>query len=102
VDDSPQTSGSGGIRLQQNYPNPFDLTTVIGYYLPAEALVSLKVYNTLGQEIRTLLDSRESSGHKSVTWDGRTDSGHKVSPGVYLYRIEAGGEVDTKRMLLLE
>lgn len=102
VDDSPRATRSAGIRLHQNYPNPFDLTTVICYYLPADAFVSLKVHNALGQEMRTLLDSRESSGYQSVTWDGRTDFGHRVSPGVYFYRIEAGGEVDTKSMLLLK
>lgn len=87
--------------LQQNYPNPFNPSTTIEYELPQDSQVILKIYNVLGQEVRVLLDENQSAGLKTVRWDGRNDSGKTVGSGVYLYRIQAGDKIQSRKMLLL-
>ena len=74
--------------LAQNHPNPFNPTTTIRYDLPKDSKVVLKIYNILGQEVRTLVNTTETFGRKSVVWDGKNDLGNPVSSGVYVYRIE--------------
>ncbi|MFQ6091186.1 MAG: FG-GAP-like repeat-containing protein [bacterium] len=104
--------------LFQNYPNPFNPTTTIQYTIPSRehrgksggkgvdselsALRStLKIYNILGQEVRTLLDEHQKPGYYTVTWDGRDENGREVASGVYFYRLTAGEYTYTKRMVLL-
>ncbi len=90
-------------RLEQNYPNPFNPTTVISFQLPVSSHVDLKVYNTTGQLVKTLLTADCQLGTHTVTWNGRNDSGLSVSSGVYYYRMETGSGYDeTKRMMLLK
>jgi len=88
--------------LYQNYPNPFNPETRIEYELPRPAKVIIKVVNLLGQEVRTLVDRDKPAGYFEVLWDGKDNEGHRVSSGVYLYRMEAGDFVQIKRMLLLQ
>jgi hypothetical protein len=88
--------------LAQNYPNPFNPETNISYGLPEDATVVLKVYNVLGQEIRTLVSNQQIAGYHTVTWDGTNDYGEVVSTGVYIYRIAAGQYTATKRMILVK
>ena len=91
--------------LDQNYPNPFNLTTELRYFVPEKfqsAFVSLRIYNLLGQGIRTLVNGIQTSGRHSVTWDGRDDKGREVSSGIYFYRLEAGDSKLTKRMVLIK
>jgi PKD repeat protein len=83
-------------KLAQNYPNPFNPTTAIHYQLPIDNWVTLKVYNTLGQEAMTLVDGMESAGYKSVTFDAS-----KLPSGIYIYRFVSGTFMETKKMLLL-
>jgi flagellar hook capping protein FlgD len=74
--------------LDQNYPNPFNPGTYISYNIPASSVVNLKIYNTLGQEIRTLVDNiSQSTNPYKVYWNGKDDSGTEVSTGVYYYKI---------------
>lgn len=73
--------------LDQNYPNPFNPTTKIGYSVPAEMHVTLRVYNTLGQVVKTLVNSQMAPGRYTIAWDGTSDSGLQVSPGIYLARL---------------
>jgi len=91
--------------LFQNYPNPFNSTTLIRYHLPAVSCqlsaISLKIYNILGEEVRTLVEKEQVSGYYSVVWDGKDSLGKDVSSGVYLYRLEAGEFTATRRMVLL-
>jgi len=87
--------------LEQNYPNPFNPSTTITYRLPAYRDVSLVVYNTLGQEVRTLARGIQPPGSYVVRWDGSNDSGVSVSSGVYIYRLRAGSFVQSRRMILL-
>ena len=82
--------------LEQNYPNPFNPLTVIRYQLPVQGHVSLKVFNVLGQEVAALVDGMQEAGFKSVKWDA---SG--VPSGIYFYRIQAGGFVQTLKLLLI-
>ncbi|NIR70305.1 T9SS type A sorting domain-containing protein, partial [candidate division KSB1 bacterium] len=76
--------------LQQNYPNPFNPTTTITYGLPVDAKVSIKIFNILGQLVKTLVDENQKAGIKSVTWQGTNDAGRSVASGVYLYQMRAG------------
>jgi len=82
--------------LYQNYPNPFNPTTTIRYDLPHETSVTLKLFNLLGQEVRTLVEAIQDAGFKSVSIDA---SG--LSSGVYFYRLEAGAYVETRKMIIL-
>ena len=89
-------------ELAQNYPNPFNPETNISYGLPEDATVVLKVYNMLGQEIRTLANEQQPAGYYTVTWDGTNESGETVSTGVYIYRLTAGQYTESKRMILVK
>ena len=88
--------------LHQNYPNPFNPETNIDYDLADESMVSLKVYDMKGILVKTLLSEKQSSGYKTVKWDGTSDFGQKVSAGLYLYRIQTEGFTTTKKMALLK
>ena len=88
--------------LYNNYPNPFNPTTTITYNLPNAANVVLKIYNMLGQEVRTLLNTHQQPGAQSVVWDGRNELGLKVSSSVFIYRLQSGALVQTRKMLLLK
>lgn len=88
--------------LTQNYPNPFNPSTTIRYEVPNESRVVLKVYNMLGQEVRTLANTTQSRGVYHVQWDGKDQLGRSVASGVYLYRLEAGNIVKSKKMLFIK
>jgi len=88
--------------LHQNFPNPFNPTTTIAYDLPKAENVVLKIYNVLGHEVRTLLNTRQQPGVKSVDWDGKNELGLKVSSGVFIYRLQAGSAVQSKKMIMLK
>ncbi|KPJ58130.1 MAG: hypothetical protein AMJ46_14600 [Latescibacteria bacterium DG_63] len=99
---TPQAS----LWLGVNVPNPFAGSTSIAYVVPgiegSEGLtVRLVIYNLLGQALVTLVDAQQSPGAYTVTWDGRSESGHPVANGVYLYRLECGGGVVTRRCVLI-
>jgi len=89
-------------KLYSNYPNPFNPTTTIKYDLPEQAKVTLKIYNSLGQEVTTLVKSKQKAGTQSVTWDGTNESGVSVASGIYFYRIKTENYVKTKKMALLK
>jgi hypothetical protein len=89
------------ISLHQNYPNPFNPITVISYSVPTRADIVVKIYNSLGQEIRTLIEDNQPIGHESVVWDGKDDLGREVSSGTYVYRLIAGNNTQSRKMLLL-
>lgn len=78
--------------LSQNYPNPFNPHTVINYALPVESKVTLKVFDLLGQEVRTLVNDAQPAGYKSMAWDSRSDRGLQVASGVYFARLDATGK----------
>jgi len=88
--------------VAQNYPNPFNPSTIIRYSIPEAAFVTIKVYNMLGQEVVTLLNKEMKSGVYNVTWQGNDNYGNKVSSGTYLYRVIAGKNILSKKMVLLK
>ena len=91
--------------LEQNYPNPFNPETVIRYRIPeldqASVAVELKIYNLLGDVVRTLVQKDQGAGYYSVSWDGRNERGDFVAAGTYLYQLRAGHFIRTNKMLLL-
>ena len=89
-------------ELGANYPNPFNPSTTIRYSIKEQTKVELRVYNSLGQEIRTLVNSIETPGIRTIVWDGKNQRGSYVASGVYFYRLKAGSFVKTRKMLYLK
>jgi len=83
--------------LEQNYPNPFNPSTTISYALPKDCKVTLKIYNSIGQEVATLVDGVESAGFHSAVWNASN-----LSSGVYFYRMTAGEFTSVKRLTLVK
>jgi hypothetical protein len=90
-----------GFTLRQNYPNPFNPSTTIECELAKPSRVTLEIYNSLGQQVRTLVDRPLSVGVHRVQWDGRDDQGNTMSSGVYLYRLVAGYFSQERKMVLV-
>jgi hypothetical protein len=92
--------------LSQNYPNPFNPSTTISFDVPGDLQssqpVNLAVYDIRGRLVRTLADSEFEPGRYQIHWDGRSDSGVRVSSGIYLYRLKAGNETFTRKMAVLK
>jgi len=95
--------GVSRLALRHASPNPFNPMTVISYELPEDAPMELSIYDTSGKLVRALVREHDgSAGVHHVPWNGRDDGGRAVASGVYFYRLEVGGEVLTKRMMLLK
>jgi predicted outer membrane repeat protein len=88
-------------RLRQNYPNPFNPSTVIDFALPRAGFVRLAVLSVDGQHVTTLVERSLPAGNHRFTWDGRDSSGHSVSSGIYLYRLETADRDEIKKMVLV-
>ncbi len=94
---SPQNYG-----LTQNNPNPFNAETKIFFQIPQPEVVSLKIYNIIGQEIKTLFENKMNPGYHAVNWDGRNNSGELVGSGLYYYQIVSGDFKATQRMIFVK
>lgn len=88
--------------LEQNYPNPFNPETNIEYQLPKSCHVLIKIYNTVGQEIKTLIDEKREAGFYQISWDGKDNSGKKVGTGIYIYQLKAEEFVAVKKMVMIQ
>ncbi|MCI0329600.1 MAG: T9SS type A sorting domain-containing protein [candidate division Zixibacteria bacterium] len=97
VDDSRPSK----FELAQNYPNPFNAATVIRFALPQASRVELRIYNILGQIVRSFIEEKPVGWYEAF-WDGRDENGAAVSSGIYLYQIRAGSYVETKKMHLVK
>ncbi len=96
--ENPLNELPGKISLYQNYPNPFNPSTVISYQLPVNSEVSLKVFDMLGREVASLIDGkRMSAGMHSLTFDAGN-----LSSGMYIYRLQAGNQVFTRKLTLIK
>ncbi len=107
VDASEVSIGTEGLipevfALHQNYPNPFNPVTTLRYDLPEQSHVEIMIYDIMGREVRTLVNSHQNAGFKSVIWDARNDIGKPMSAGMFLYRISAGDFHRVKKMILLK
>ena len=87
--------------LGQNFPNPFNPSTVIPFSLPVSAHVSLRVYNAAGQQVRQLLDESLAAGPHRIGWDATDETGTAVSSGLYIYRLEFGQHARVRKMTLM-
>lgn len=89
------------LTLYSNYPNPFNPSTTLRYDLAEPATVTLRIYNTLGKEVRTLVNTHQPSGEYRILWDGKDHSGNAVASGVYIYRLQAGRFTQARKMTLI-
>lgn len=88
--------------LERNFPNPFNPETTIRYSVPKQGEVTLRIYNILGQEVATLVNSEHLPGYYTAHWGGQDQSGRTVASGIYLYRMQAGKFIRIHKMLLLK
>ena len=89
-------------NLYNAYPNPFNPVTTIRYELPETGLVNITIYDMLGRQVKTIINQTQDAGYRSVIWDATNDYGKPVSAGIYLYQIQAGENISTKKMVLLK
>jgi len=89
--------------LGQNYPNPFNPSTTIAYSLTKNLPVTLKIYNALGQEVKTLVRGiSQPAGDYQLVWDGKDEHGKIVAGGTYVYRLQAGNQIISKKMSFIK
>ncbi len=86
-----------GFTLYQNYPNPFNPSTTIKFALPVDSRVKINVYNSLGQLVETLVDKEMESGYHEVNFDAS-----RLTSGVYLYQLQAGEYISSRKMVLIK
>ncbi len=95
--ESLEGSMSTNFILKQNYPNPFNPKTIIRYSLPVTVHIDLSIYNVLGQKVVTLVSQNQNAGSYKLEWDASN-----IPSGVYIYRLQAGSNVQTRRMILMK
>jgi hypothetical protein len=88
--------------LSQNFPNPFNPSTSVQFSIPVDGLVTIKVYDLLGQVVADLYTGNAQAGTYNLNWDGKDNSGNFVSSGSYIYRMTAGDFTQSKKMLFLK
>jgi len=88
--------------LKQNFPNPFNNTTVITYSIPIESTVNISIYNTNGQIVRTLLHKKKYPGSYYISWNGKDNNGLTVTSGIYVVQMTAGDNTENKKIILIK
>jgi hypothetical protein len=88
--------------LGNNYPNPFNPNTTISFGMKEAGYVKVTVFNSRGQVVRTLVDTKKDAGYHQVVWNGRDNNNHALASGMYFYRMEANGFAETKKALLMK
>jgi photosystem II stability/assembly factor-like uncharacterized protein len=101
-DTEPNINLAKNFQLKQNYPNPFNPTTTIPYSIGKQSQVKLTIYNTLGQEVRTLVNEVKPAGQYQISWDGRDNRGKITAAGEYVYRLEAGDFNQSRQLIFLK
>lgn len=102
VSASIQSVKSTFTQLDQNYPNPFNPSTEIGYAISNKSNVSLNIYNSVGQLVRTLVNGEKEAGYYKVHWDGKDNNGNAVPSGMYVYTLISGDKTIGKKMMLVK
>ena len=102
VSAEPEPFAPEQFSLHQNYPNPFNPVTTLRYDLPENNLVNITIYDMMGRKVKTLINKTQNAGYRSIIWDATNDYGKPVSAGIYLYQIQAGEYISTKKMVLLK
>jgi hypothetical protein len=102
IDDEDKDQTPFVFDLKQNYPNPFNPNTNIEFTINEAENVIISIFNTNGELIKSLANQNYSAGTHTLTWNGTDKNNHKVASGVYLYRLEAGNEVLSNKMILLK
>lgn len=97
TDNNSANSNPYHFSLSQNYPNPFNPVTVINFSIPVKGLVTLKVYDITGREVKTLVNDIREAGNSAVTFDGTN-----LSSGIYFYNIVSGNFTGTRKMILVK
>ncbi|MFH1518396.1 MAG: T9SS type A sorting domain-containing protein, partial [Pseudomonadota bacterium] len=87
--------------LFPNYPNPFNVGTVISYSTSDNGPVKLEVFDILGRSIATLVDEVQSVGLHHVNWNGQVNDGNRAASGIYLYRLKTAHAAETRKMIIL-
>ena len=90
------------VSLSRNFPNPFNPSTEISFALPSDRMVSLSVFNILGQEVKNLVSGEMQAGFHKVIWDGTNNNGQNVPSGTYFYRMDAGDYSQSMKMVMLK
>ena len=101
IDEGMAAEMSQAFTLFQNIPNPFNPSTVIGYKLYRYGFLSLRVYDLLGREVAVLDEGEKGAGRYEAIWNGMNSSGKQAASGMYLYRLESGGQTETGKMTLV-
>lgn len=102
VEDSEDSTFPVTYILNNNYPNPFNPSTTITYYLPKKVHVQVTIYNILGEKVKLLVNEIQSAGNYLITWNGTDDRNHNLSTGVYFYELIAAQHREAKKMLLVK
>ena len=90
------------LLLHSNFPNPFNPITTLHYDLPEDGLVNITIYDIMGRIVKTLVNSSQTAGYRTINWNATNNVGQPVSAGLYLYTIQAGKFRQTKKMVLLK
>ena len=88
--------------MHQNYPNPFNPSTIIRYNLPYNELVNINIYDVKGTIIKSLINTNQEAGNRSIVWDATNNTGQSVSAGLYIYTIQVGGFRQSRKMVLVK
>ena len=88
--------------VYKNYPNPFNPITSLSYNLPEDVFVNITIYDMMGRAVKTLLNSSQTAGYKSIQWNATNDKNEPVSAGLYLYLIQAGLFSESKKMIFVK
>jgi flagellar hook assembly protein FlgD len=89
-------------ELSQNYPNPFNPSTILKYSIPEAGNVSIKVYDILGNLVKTVVNDYQQAGSYNVSWNGENANGNKAATGTYIARIQVNGFSHSIKMLLIK
>jgi hypothetical protein len=101
ITDSPQDL-IDQFALFQNYPNPFNSSTIISDEIMKAGVVTLKIYNILGREVRSLVNSVQKPGNYRVLWDGKNKQGKEVGSGIYFYELKVGDYKETRKLVFIK